>query len=208
MSKGSQGRLRVFFAEFEGDDQTIQESLKALSVAVTKTFAPRQIVVNRLGNSGASAATETTDDIINVEQGVVEDPDANVEYEPAAPRLKAEKRRKLPTLAIVKELNLRPVGKKSFRDFYAEKQPATQMDQIAVAVYYLRVTLETEVVSANHVFTCFKDVSVKVPPDLPQIIRNCRRQKGWVDPAAEDGITITTQGQNHVEHDLPPKAKK
>jgi len=33
---GGRGRIRVFFAEVEGDDETIQEGLQAINVAANK----------------------------------------------------------------------------------------------------------------------------------------------------------------------------
>jgi hypothetical protein len=43
---GGRGRIRVFFAEVEGDDETIQEGLQAINVAANKIFqsSPTKIV--------------------------------------------------------------------------------------------------------------------------------------------------------------------
>lgn len=207
-SKGSEsprGKLRVFFAEFDGDDATIQEGLRAISVAVGKTFqtvqptkyiqvdSQKQNLTDHSPQSGQEEQVGETDEVIEVEAEPVRRP------KPAA-------KRKPPTMSLVKELNLYPKKGKSLKDFFKEKAPKSQLEQVATCVYYLRRILEIDGVTANHVYTCLKEVGVRTPNDLPQILRNCAKDKGWIDTKDASNIQISNRGENLLEHELPKVA--
>ncbi len=200
--QNGKGRLRVFFAEFEGDDETIQEGLRAISTAVGKTFQPKVIALSPPTPNRELGHQDIDENVIDAETAVVEDElplfDNTPQEQEAVPRPK----RKLPTMSIVKDLDLRPDGKISLRDFYAKKNPSSQEKKIAVFVYYLQHTLEIEGITPNHVFSCFKDVGARPPRDLPQIIRNTATKRAWVDSSDAKSIKITNHGENLVEHDL------
>lgn len=202
VAKQSRGRLRVFFAEFDGDDETIQEGLRAIASAVNKTFQPR-VVVKQLPVDGHAHQNLTDESESDIESEETEEDLETVL--PAKP--KAKSARKPPTMSLVKDLDLCPSKKPHLKSFVAEKNPQSQPEQIAVCVYYLRKILEVDGVTANHVYTCFKDAGFRTPNDLPQIIRNTAAAKGTVDSKGSKGIQITTRGENLVEHDLP-KSKK
>ena len=106
----------------------------------------------------------------------------------------------------VKDLNLRPSGKSSARDFVAEKKPTNQKQKCVVALYYLLHTLELEKASIDHIYTFFKDCSWPVPADLPNTLHQAGTA-GWLDTADATDIKITPMGENVVEHDLPKKPK-
>ena len=196
MAKDSRGRLRVFFAEFDGDNQTIQEGLRSISLAVAKTFQPT-VVVRRLTASPENpdaVSDEATDDLDDVEM--------NADDYIASVPPKSRTKRKPPTMTLVKDLNLRPAGKPHLREFFADKQPKSQPEQITVCVYYLWRIVELEAVTPHHVYSCLKEVGVKVPVDLPQTIRNVANRRGTVDTSDSNNITLTIRGENMVEHEL------
>lgn len=110
-------------------------------------------------------------------------------------------------LSIVKDLDLRPKGKKALGDFAAEKNPTSQYEQCAVSVYYLRQELGIPAISTNHVYTCFKHMKWRIPSNLPNRLRYAASQYGWFDTSNAQDIKITTIGENLIEHDLPKKNK-
>lgn len=112
------------------------------------------------------------------------------------------------SLSIVKDLNLKPKGKKSFDDFVDEKKPKSNQQKCTLSVYYLRHELELPKVSSAHVFTCFKHMKWRVPADLPNTLQYTASKDGWLDTKKMDDIKVTTIGENVVEHDLPPGAPK
>lgn len=102
------------------------------------------------------------------------------------------------------DLNLRPKGKKSLKDFAAEKKPKSNEERFAVMVYYLEKTLQEKAIDRDHIYTCFKELGgVKFPLQIDAVLRNSARRKGWIDTSNSSDLKITTRGENFVEHDLP-----
>ncbi|HEY9628717.1 MAG TPA: hypothetical protein V6C84_15565 [Coleofasciculaceae cyanobacterium] len=204
VKNGGRGRIRVFFAEVEGDDETIQEGLQAINVAANKIFqsAPTKIIKVL----PASATSSNEDEFLEED----EDEDEAPTLPSVATNSKPKKSSyKPPIMSIVKDLNLRPEGELSFRDFYAQKKPNTQEQAVTVAVYYLKRVLELDKVTPEYIFTCFKDAGRKTPKNMPQTVRDTAKNKGWVDTSERGNIKITNHGENMVDHDLPaPNGKK
>ncbi|MEO1350395.1 MAG: hypothetical protein AAFW84_16585 [Cyanobacteria bacterium J06635_15] len=199
--KNSKGRVRVFFAEIEGDDETIQDGLKAMASAVGKTFQPNivKIVQNQpLGLPGEEALDEIDEALEDLED--LDDVTVDGEVTKKKPKPNGKKR-KPPKMTLVKSLDFHPDGKTSFADFVEEKGPSTQYEQIVVSVYWMKKLLELDGLTFDHVYTCFDEANWKIPTNLPQIVRNCAAKKGWVE-IEEDDIVFSTKGKNQVEHEL------
>lgn len=125
----------------------------------------------------------------------------------AAKKKKGKGRRAKSRPTIVKDLNLFPKGKQSFIDFAAAKQPADNQEKCAVAVYYLKQKLSRDIIDVNHVYTCFKVASWRTPADLENTLALTAFRKRWLDTSNLSNITLTTLGENFVEHDLPRGVK-
>jgi hypothetical protein len=203
MAKDNKAKVRVFFGEIEGDNDTIRDGLKSIAAAVNKTFTTETRIVRVLTAKNtdngevweenpalaAELGTESVDD---------DEPENGTASRPKRPK-------KALSYSFVKSLNLRPDGKPSLRDFFASKKPQNQQEQMAVVVYYLTKTLEATNVGSNHLYTCLKDVEVPVPADIGQIVRNTAARKNWIDSSNGDDLKVTVSGENFVEHDLPSK---
>ncbi len=108
-----------------------------------------------------------------------------------------------------KTLDLYPSGKTSFEDFVAEKAPHDrQQEHNVLAVYWLLQVAELEAIGSDQVFTCYRKVSWKLPPDLRNSLQKTAYEKGWLDTQEMDNIKITPPGLNFVERDLPHPKKK
>jgi hypothetical protein len=103
----------------------------------------------------------------------------------------------------VKDLDLVPKGKKPFKAFVEEKKSANQSEKITVCLYYLCRILELPGVTANHVYTCLKDIGAKTPNDLPQTMRTIAKQNGYIDASNGKDLKITNSGDNLIEQSLP-----
>lgn len=133
--------------------------------------------------------------------------------EPAAKQKKGRAAEKRPASSskskeshgIVKDLDLRPEGKVSFRDFADEKAPASDAQMNLVAVYYLGNVLQLKGITPDHVHTCYKAIQRRVPTALTQGLRNTASRYGWLDTSDTTDVKITTAGENFVEHDMPTK---
>lgn len=110
---------------------------------------------------------------------------------------------------VVKDLDLSSKGgKQDLKSFYAAKKPGNGMEKNAVFVYYLQRIANVNGINADHVYSCYKNVGEKVPGALRQSLIDTSSRKGTIDTKSMDNITITTQGENLVELDLPPKEKE
>lgn len=109
--------------------------------------------------------------------------------------------------SVIRELDLAPSGKTSFKDFVAAKQPRTQHDYNVVCVYYFTEELGIPAVTLNHVFTAYKDMRWREPASLANSLSLTSARKRFLDTSNLDDIKLTPPGRNHVQHDLPPKKK-
>lgn len=109
------------------------------------------------------------------------------------------------THAMVKTLNLKPNGKKSFNEFVEEKKPSSNLEKCVIAVHYVANVLNESPVSADHVYTCYKIQGWRIPSDLDNTLAYTASQKAWIDTSNMSDIKLTTHGDNLVEHDLPKK---
>lgn len=105
-------------------------------------------------------------------------------------------------LKLLTDLNLRPKGKTSLKDFASQYQIKIAEELTLVVVYYLKQILGIEKVSINHVFTSYKELNKKVPSTLKQVLTNHKNTKGWIDVTDWDEIKYTIQGMNHMDHDI------
>jgi len=109
---------------------------------------------------------------------------------------------------VLGELDLKPDGKTSLKDFIAEKKPKSNEEHFAVIIYYLQYTLKTQGITRDHVHTCFKDIGAKCPVDIDAALRMAATRKGWIDTSNSTDLKVKVSGENFVEIDLPHKEDK
>ena len=100
------------------------------------------------------------------------------------------------------DLNLRPKGKKSLKDFVDEKKPESNEERFAVIIFYLEKTLQEKAIGRDHVYTAFKELGKKAPVEIDAALRMAASRKGWITNTPGD-LKMTVHGENFVEHDLP-----
>lgn len=107
------------------------------------------------------------------------------------------------TYSIVKDLQL-----KDLSSFFKEKNPKTGFEKNVVFVYFLEKTLNTTNISPDHIYTCYKQMQIPVPKALKQSLVDTGHKKGWIDTSSISDITMTTVGENIVEHSLTKSEDK
>lgn len=110
-----------------------------------------------------------------------------------------------PSLSLVKDLNLKPEGKKSLDEFSDIRKPNSHYEKSTVAAYYLKHELDLPAITESHVYTCFKHMKWRVPANLSNTLAYTASHFGWLDTSNLQDIKVTTMGENLVEHDLPKK---
>src|SRR5262245_55160930 len=92
---------------------------------------------------------------------------------------------------------------RALNDFYKEKNPKSQNDQILVVMYWLAQELDRKVVDADEIFTAIRNVAnAKAPARIESVMSNLVMD----NKAARDGngkIRLTHIGEDYVTKDLP-----
>lgn len=101
-----------------------------------------------------------------------------------------------------RQLNLRPEGNESLKDFSAKYQMDSSAKQILVIVFYLREILKLSTVNANHIYTGLDELNLGIPKSLHQIIVNTKGRDGWLDYSGMDDINLSVKGRNAIKFDL------
>jgi hypothetical protein len=105
-------------------------------------------------------------------------------------------------LKFLTDLNLRPKGKDSLKDYSSRDQVKTAADLTLLIVYYMKEVLGLDKVTVNHIYTAYKEIGKKIPTPLKQVLTNHKNSKNWIDVSDWEDIKFTIPGMNHVEHDL------
>lgn len=139
--------------------------------------------------------------------GVSDAPSAPDPKAPAPKRRKSASNGKI-DWAVVHSLDLTPPGKQSFAEFVALKQPKSNEDKYAVAVYYLENELQLPNVTKNEIGTIFRMTKDwREPTAVVKGLKMTSLRKATIDASNADDLKITPRGRNFVEYELPPRAK-
>lgn len=91
---------------------------------------------------------------------------------------------------------------KPLKEFYLTKKPQSALEKNAVFIYYLDKIASIENINLNHIYTCYKEVSERMPQALKQSLADTSSKKGWIDTKSMSNIKITIKGESLVEHEL------
>jgi hypothetical protein len=102
--------------------------------------------------------------------------------------------------SVVGDLDLvGPAKVGPLKDFLVSHPCKHAQEYNTVFVYYL-AKAEIPGVSVDHVYTCYKHCGTRMPVALKQSLYDTANRTGNIDTARLDNITITTAGENFVEH--------
>jgi hypothetical protein len=201
---GDKAKIRVFFAEVEGNNESVQEALKTMLSAMSR---PVRVISEQKGNGDVGVLP------LQVDAEVVEEvfdqadsagPAAEEAVPPNArkPRGTGKKTDRNSGLSLVPDLNFMPNGQRAFKQFLDEKHPKTDLELALATVYYMQHVMALPKIGPAHVMTAFKEAGKAIPVDLRQTIRNVKSSKIWLNFSDIENIRTTTQGDNFVEHEM------
>lgn len=105
-----------------------------------------------------------------------------------------------------KQLNLRPDGKESLKDFASKYDIDSTPKQLILVIHYLNNILGIKQVNGDQIYTGLDSLGVRIPQSLKQIIINTKgRRYGWIDYENLKDISLSIKGKNAIKHDLPKK---
>lgn len=146
---------------------------------------------------------EASDDAKGVDEARPDDSDEGVTATESAKPKRARKPAGKRTFVRVKDINFRPDGKISLRDFWAQKAPANNHEKNLVIVYYLEEFLEVTAIEVGHVLAGYDEAGVKSPAIPDNSLMVTASQKRWLDTSDMKAIKTTHAGRNTVQYDMP-----
>jgi len=199
-------KVRVFFAEVEGNNESVQEALKTMLAAMNR---PVRAVSDQRAPQDSSPLLGTANPAEEETPETVDDEEASVDVPVArASRGTRKKVDRNSGLELVPDMNFRPSGEASLREFINDKAPKTDMEAIVAFVYFMQYKMKLERVGSKEIYTAFKDVGRPFPVDLRQAIRQTKSSKAWIKFTDPNDIKTTSQGDNYVDHDMGRNEKR
>jgi hypothetical protein len=201
-------KVRVLFAEVEGNNETVQEALRTMVSAMSR---PARIIQIK-ANGETAALTQQDLEADSVQEALDSDivTEGTLQSETSVgrkPRGSGTKTDRNAGIALVPDLNFRPQGHPTLRDFFAEKSPSNDMEDILVVVYYMQNQMTLAKIGPSHVLTALKEVGRGIPRDLKQTIRNMKERKVWINFSDIEDVSIATAGDNYVVHEIGKKGQ-
>jgi hypothetical protein len=178
---------------FSSED--VQKSAFNALVATFGGTRPASISVK--GDQEELAAASGSD----VDEEVVGDGDT-VEPGSSKPK-KARKSSPKRSYPIPKDLNLRPDGKESLKDFSVAKKPRTFPEKNLVIVYYFEEYIEEKEISLGHILAGYDECDWKAPSDPANSLSVTSSKNRWLDTSDMKSITTTHAGRNALKYDMP-----
>jgi hypothetical protein len=197
-------KVRVFFAEVEGNNESVQVALKTMLSAMSR---PVRVISEQKPNGNGAILLHQPD--IEIDEDAIDQVD---EIEPVGeeaappnarkPRGTGKKVDRNAGLKLVPDLNFRPTGKQALREFLDEKSPKNDLEAALAIVYYMQHFMALAKIGPVHLMTAFKEAGKAIPVDVRQTIRNVRKSKIWLTYTDLDDVRTTTRGDNFVEHEM------
>ena len=97
----------------------------------------------------------------------------------------------------------------SLKKFFETKKPIGNQNIITVFAYYLNKYCNIPHMEIGHAISCYNEIGfLRKPTNIYAVGVNVRTRKGYLDNGdTPHSFKITIQGENLIEHDLPPKPK-
>jgi len=98
-------------------------------------------------------------------------------------------------------------GRPSLVEFMDAKFPLTNEERNIVFLYYLQHNLKLKSITADHIYTCYRQAKIRVPLNLENSLRITADQHNWIKTTRTGKMSLTPAGKQYVEKQLPKKVK-
>lgn len=191
-SGNSKGRVRVVFIEMEAKDDTIQESIRALTVALSQGSAQRR---------APALPSESLDSQVKsgeIDESAIAGESIEVDAAPQAADNGTKGPRRKPTTPQIVEVKL-PPGKQDLEPFLARFKPESQIEKSLVCVAWWTQELGIADVGPNHLYTCFKMMKwTDGPNDFRVPLNDMDRKKEWLAKGERGAWRLSHIGEREL----------
>ncbi|REJ07688.1 hypothetical protein DY023_03395 [Microbacterium bovistercoris] len=188
-------RVLEVVATIEGNTDLQNAAFSHMFGKSTLHVRTPQIHVEASGDADANASDSTVGDIAGGAGGGNGKP-------------KPKRTTKAAKVSIDQTLETAPEGVQSWRDFIAEKKPATQNDKNTCAVYWIKEVAKLPKANANQVVTLYVDAGWTAPSNPKNSLSITATRAGFLDTSDGDDIKVSPRGYGLVRNDLPSKSAK
>ena len=101
------------------------------------------------------------------------------------------------------ELGLDENSRSALREFYSEKNPKSQNEQLLVVMDWLKRNAGKNSVTKDEIYTALRTVEAKIPARIPSVLSNLGIEGKITGDA--DGYRIHHTGEDFVKFNLPKK---
>jgi hypothetical protein len=193
-------KMTVIHFETESDNSTLQENIRAITQTLTRALASQPRVVYAPAHlpppsSSTGTALETEiDDNSDILDGEVESSSST-----SSPSKEKSRRHQSRTPQPL-ELDL-VSGSMPLKAFLEQKNPDGDTRKYLAIAYWLKKYSNTNEVTMDHAYTCYRHMGWQVPADAAQPLRTMKsRRYGWMTAGSVRGAyTINHLGENVVE---------
>jgi hypothetical protein len=114
-----------------------------------------------------------------------------------------------PTYHYIEDLKLGAgEGHPSLVKFMDAKLPVTNEERNLVFLYYLQHILKVKPITLDHIYTCYRAAKIRAPLNLENSLRTTAEQRGWIKTNQNGNITVTSEGKQYTEKQLPKKVRR
>jgi hypothetical protein len=104
------------------------------------------------------------------------------------------------SIQLVPSLDFVQEGKQPLKEFFAAKNPRTDIEQILVFGFYMQEVMELADFSPGHILSAYKHFGdLSIPLDLKGTLRNMKRDKLWLKFTDIQHMRVDTEGENYVK---------
>lgn len=122
-------------------------------------------------------------------------------------RKQVRKAQKMSSYSLVNDINLLEDGEPKFLDFCKELSDNISNEKYnAVCVYYFEKVLNLDIITLNHIYTCYK-IAGKDYKNLSATVSNSKNRGKYICDKEPNNFRITQAGQKLVEIDLRKEDK-
>lgn len=192
-NREAKGRVKLRFIEFEIDasDATLQDTLKNIAASIGRGQTPH---INDPGVRQIQQTSPSADSANSA--GPLENEQADYEPDPS-PEPAKKSRTPPPSPNVVKDLDLKS-GDVPFDEYFKGKNPSIQTQRYLVVAGWLREHRNIIDVTGDHIYTCFRFMSLNPPQDITLPLRAMKKQ-GWFERGQTKGSYALTQiGDNEI----------
>jgi hypothetical protein len=178
-------RIRFFEVSVEGTSETIEEAIRNVAnVAMHRSITAPANNIHSLPSSAPAVNNggQQTLDLEDIQEAAVSEASSN--GVPASPSSKPKTKRTYPTPDLL-EIDLNG-GDMPFETYCQRKSPGDTMKRYLVIAAWLKEYRNTDIITAAHIYTCYRKMGWGVQRDVGQPLRGGKKQ-GYFRSGAQDG---------------------